>query len=74
MYQARTSIYICMLLGDEGTAIGAEVIQAASLATAIDRASELLSLTSMPTRPHGYELWNRGRKLATWIDHVGSCQ
>ena len=72
MYQPRTSIYICMLLGDEGAALGAEVIQAASLATAIDRASELLSLTSMPTRPHGYELWNRGRKLASWIGQAAA--
>ena len=72
MYQPRTSIYICMLLGDEGSALGAEVIQATSLATAIDRAGELLTLTSMPSRPLGYELWNRGRKLVTWSEQAAA--
>ncbi len=70
MYQARTSIYICMMLGTEGSALVAEVIEATSLATAIDRASELLTLSSVPSRPQGYELWNRGRKLVTWSEQA----
>ena len=72
MYQPRTSIYICMMLGDQGSALAAEVIQATSLATAIDRAGELLMLTSMPSRPLGYELWNRGRKLVSWSEQAAA--
>lgn len=63
---AKTSVYICMLLDGSGLPMGAEVIQASNLAQAIDGATELLNCCTLPAKALGYELWNRGRKLATW--------
>ena len=63
MHIARSSIYVCMLLDRSGDAIGAEIIEADCTDSAADRAAEMLHCSYLPAKPHGFELWHRGRKL-----------
>jgi hypothetical protein len=65
MHHASTSIYVCMFLDRGGRPIGAQVIQAANLDAAAERAEEMLGCHSLPARATGYELWHRGQRVAT---------
>ncbi len=65
MYESRNTNFVCMLLDDGGTPIGAEVIEALNRELATEQANELLGCrAALPTTAYGYELWFRGTKIA----------
>jgi hypothetical protein len=63
MHHSGRSIFVCMLLDERGIPVGAEVIEARTLADATELSKERVQACIASQRVHGFELWRGGKKL-----------